>query len=119
MSDEQNLWIFGYGSLIWKVNFPFLRKLTGFIKGYERRFYQGSSDHRGVPEKVRNIIPSSQANLNVVRYKLNLHDGERSYKCTFLSSESIESILRLHYSKSHHLRLYLPCPKQFIIAGRA
>ena len=52
----QYVWIFGYGSLVWRITFPYQRLVVGRIEGYARRFWQGSTDHRGVPGAVSAIM---------------------------------------------------------------
>lgn len=67
------IWLFGYGSLIYKVDFPFISSQPAYIRGWQRRFWQGSHDHRGTPEspgRVLTLIEAPEEECFGIAYKV-------------------------------------------------
>ena len=46
-----DLWVFGYGSLMWRPGFPFLERRHAHLHGYHRALCVFSHVHRGTPEQ--------------------------------------------------------------------
>lgn len=53
MRDSENgdLWVFGYGSLMWRPGFEFEESRPALVHGYHRSLCIFSHVHRGTPEK--------------------------------------------------------------------
>ena len=51
MTAETDLWVFGYGSLMWRPGFDFEERTLATIRGYRRALCVYSHVHRGTPER--------------------------------------------------------------------
>jgi cation transport protein ChaC len=72
------VWIFGYGSLVWRPAFAYAERRKAWIDGWTRRFWQGSTDHRGVPGapgRVVTLLAEAGARCFGVAYRVGEADA--------------------------------------------
>lgn len=50
-SQDQDFWVFGYGSLMWRPGFDFIDSALAWVHGYHRSLCIFSHVHRGTPER--------------------------------------------------------------------
>ncbi len=90
-----SVWLFGYGSLIYKTDFDYLAAKPACIYGWERRFWQGSHDHRGTPDAPGRVLTLIEA------------PGSRcagmAYQVTPATFEHLD-----HREKNGYLRVFTP-----------
>ena len=53
---REDLWLFGYGSIIWRTGFPYIERRAARLPGYVRRYWQGSHDHRGTEDSPGRVV---------------------------------------------------------------
>jgi cation transport regulator ChaC len=53
--DPGELHVFGYGSLLFRPDFPYAARRGAYVQGWQRRLDQGSPDHRGTPERLGRV----------------------------------------------------------------
>ena len=51
-----DLWVFAYGSLMWRPGFPYAEARRARLTGYSRRFCIYSVHHRGTPERLGLVL---------------------------------------------------------------
>lgn len=83
LAGKSSLWIFGYGSLVWKPDFKYKRSKVGYIEGYKRRFWHGDNFHRGndeLPGRVVTLIEDDDVSTWGVAFEVSGSQAEESLK---------------------------------------
>jgi cation transport protein ChaC len=72
-----DLWVFGYGSLIFRADFPYAERVPATITHWTRRFWQGSTDHRGTesfPGRVVTLVSTQGCACWGMAYRITASD---------------------------------------------
>ena len=72
MTDDGSLWVFGYGSLLWKTGFDYVERRVARLADHHRAFCLRSIRYRGTPEApglVLGLAPRAGAACEGVAFR--------------------------------------------------
>ena len=71
--NQDEIWVFGFGSLLHTPGFEYEDTQRGYIRGWKRVWWQGSTDHRGTerfPGRTVTLVEDAESVTYGVAYKL-------------------------------------------------
>ena len=75
----RDLWVFAYGSLMWRPGFPFAEARRARLTGYRRCFCIYSVHHRGTPERLGLVLGLDRGGVcEGVTYRIAAADVRRT-----------------------------------------
>jgi cation transport protein ChaC len=76
-NTTDDLWVFGYGSLMWRPGFPFVERRHAHLHGYHRSLCIFSHVHRGTPDNPGLVLGLDRGGrCHGVAFRIASHEAE-------------------------------------------
>jgi glutathione-specific gamma-glutamylcyclotransferase len=105
---NEDLWVFGYGSLMWRPDFPYLERVPARLIGLHRALCVYSFVHRGTPEKPGLVLGLDRGGAcRGIAYRVAAEDRDR----TVVYLRAREQVTSVYIETSRRVRLSASPPR--------
>ena len=80
-NNDNDLWVFGYGSLMWRPGFTHAEFQQAEAPGFAREFCLSSTHYRGTednPGLVLGLVADSLARTNGIAFRVSQHEASKA-----------------------------------------
>ncbi|MDG2312469.1 MAG: gamma-glutamylcyclotransferase [Alphaproteobacteria bacterium] len=122
--EPSDLWVFAYGSLMWRPAFNFIETHTGLVHGFHRSFCVYSHFHRGTRNQPGLVLGLDKGgSCKGVLYKVSAKNAKSVVNC-LIKREMVTSVYHPRWVSVHfndkvvRAHTYTPAHKHIQYAGK-